>query len=104
MTNDNEPVEGYDVITGSKAVIEGAMAITIKEYNELKAGIEELRYRIATMVTERDAERKMYNEGIADLITDNKQLRGHKEEADRHIKTIAELRREIEEWRSGERP
>jgi phage host-nuclease inhibitor protein Gam len=30
------------------------------------------------------------------LIAENEHLKGHKEEADRHIKTIAELRREKE--------
>lgn len=36
----------------------------------------------------------------AELRAEIAQLRGHKEEADRHIKTIAELRHEVDLWKS----
>jgi hypothetical protein len=38
------------------------------------------------------------------LTAEVKQLLGHKEEADRHIATIAELRAEIEQLRANWRP
>lgn len=59
---------------------------------------------IDRLLADRDAERKIYNDAIASHLAEIAQLRGYKEEADRHIKTIAELRKEVNEWRTGERP
>jgi hypothetical protein len=42
---------------------------------QAEAEIARLRARIDTLIVEREAERKTYNDAIADLIADNKRLK-----------------------------
>lgn len=71
---------------------------------ELRQQAECDQREIERLTRERDeawAERDPYIESNVKLVAEIERLRGHKEEADRHIAVIAELRTEIEQLKAS---